>query len=96
MTYTLTLVYLDGTNKEIILAKPHVLSSQPVGALVWEDAEGNSHNVMLASLREFYFHPVNYNLCAEWNNPKLEAPTPGCNCDVCKQRIDKIKKLAAV
>ena len=96
LTYTLTLVYLDGVEKEIVLGKPHSLATSPAAALVYEDTDGKSHNVPLTALREFYFHPQNYNLCAETNSPQnLSLPTPGCDCSDCKRKVEKIK-LAAV
>jgi len=95
MNYTLTLIFLDGDKVEIVLDKPHRLASSPTPALTYEDAEGNFHNIPLSSLKDFFFHPMNYRLCEDWNSPKLEKPTPNCNCPLCIQRAEQIKKIAS-
>jgi len=93
MTYTITLVFLDGSKQEIILSKPHRLATNPTAAITYEDAEGNSHNIPLSSLRDFFFHPINYRLCEECTSTTLEKPTPNCSCPVCEQRKQKIQEV---
>ena len=95
LTYSLFLVYLDGEEKKVVLSKPHTLATTPTAALVYEDAEGNVHNIPLSSLKDFYFNPRNYNLCeADIPTTNLLLPTPGCDCSDCQRKVEKIKLVA--
>ena len=94
LSYTLFLVFSDGSQKEMVLEKPHNLVSNPVAAIVYDDAEGRTHNIPLSSLRDFYFHSENYNMCSRQQSKTLDLPTPGCECKECKRKTEIIRVTA--
>lgn len=95
LTYSLSLVYINGNEEKLVLSKPHTLATTPAAALVYEDTEGNVHNIPLTALKDFYFNPQNYSLCANSSATTLMPPTPGCDCSDCKRKIEKIKLVAS-
>jgi hypothetical protein len=65
MEYVLTLILINGQQRELLLDKPHVLVPSPNDpkAVSWTDRDGLIHNVPWSSIIELYFSPEDFNAC---------------------------------
>lgn len=65
MEYVLTIVLINGQQREIFLKTPHELvpAANDPKAISWKDRDGLIHNIPWTSILEFYFSPEDYNDC---------------------------------
>ena len=98
--YMLVIEFVNGTKRELMLKIPHQLvpNQATPSAVTYQDGD-IIHNIPFSSILDFSFDPKAYMEVEQLqrmeprNNPYL--PTPGCNCDKCKEKIAHLKTIVA-
>lgn len=78
MQYILTIILINGEQRELLLDEPHeiVPANNEPKALAWRDRDNILHNVPWTSILEFYFSPDEYNACrVAWMNKNKKKET---------------------